>query len=515
MHHGINDLNDPPTLPKDCETGSDSSAAAWEAMELDREAVLRRELALVSRNQLALREEHAAELKATRAELGARIERLSRDLSDRDALIAALYASFSWRIAAPVRILSRLVSKLRSRITEPKVPTLPFMAQASTETSSGSTAERHPPSRILVATPMPLWRINAGHATRIWTLLVAFRKAGWWVALGCLEPDAPQPEGAAFSGVEALLQAGVSRVLQGLDEIQAFLAEAGRSLDWVLLSGSAAAMSLMPMARSCGPTVRIAYDLHASPLSRYPLGAREGNAVPHPGQAHGEEDISLALAKTSDVVIVSTPEAQAALLATSHELVVVRVSGAFVTPLASPPGPAGRQGLLWVASVADPVVLDAMRWFLDAIWPFILRHAPGTVLQVAGAGAAKALQTVGPASGVEALARCGDAETAYNRNRAFVAPLPAPYTGLLDDIGEAAIHGLPVVTTRVAALTLGMRPEEHVLEAEEPEEFARQIIRLLRDDSLWSRISAQGRQHIANTFSVDALQAGLKMALGG
>jgi subtilase family serine protease len=115
---------------------------------------------------------------------------------------------------------------------------------------------------------MPAWRINAHRAPRIWTLLAAFRKAGWWVALGCLETDAPQPEGAALAGdglhaEEALHQAGVSRILQGLDEIQAFLAEAGRRLDWVLLSGSAAAIPLMPLARSCSPTVRIAYDLGA------------------------------------------------------------------------------------------------------------------------------------------------------------------------------------------------------------------------------------------------------------
>jgi O-antigen biosynthesis protein len=500
-------------------------------MELDREAVLRRELALLLRDRLALHEELAvvraaasAELQATRAELGEHIDRLSRDLSDRDALIAALYASTSWRISAPVRVLSRLLSKPRSQIIDPKMLRHPVVEQASKETAAGSTAEVGPPARVrrtvLVAAPTSAWRINARQETRVWALLAALRKTGWWVALGCLETDTTQPEGATFAGdglhiEEALHQAGVSRILQGLDEIQAFLAEAGGSLDWVLLSGSAAAIPLMPLARSCGPTVRIAYDLGASPLLRHPPGTGAGNVAPQHGLAHGEGDINLALAEAADVVIVTTLEAQAALLATSHELVVARVPNAFAAPTVPAPGPAARKGLLWVASVADPAVLDAMRWFLDAIWPCVRWQAPDTVLQVAGAGAAEALRTLDSGPDVEWLDRCDDAGTMYNRNRAFVAPFRAPSTGLADDIGEAAMHGLPVVATRVAAADLGMQPGEHVLEAEEPEEFARQIVRLLRDDSLWSRFSAQGQQFIANTFSVDALQSGLGAALGG
>src|SRR3954452_16740257 len=114
-------LNGPNTSPQAVEMRSDSSDAIWDSMEFDREAVLRRELAFVSRDRHALREELAAvraELQANRAELEERIECLSRDLSDRDASIAALYASTSWRIAAPVRVLSRLVRKLRSRTTD-------------------------------------------------------------------------------------------------------------------------------------------------------------------------------------------------------------------------------------------------------------------------------------------------------------------------------------------------------------------------------------------------------------
>ena len=55
----------------------------------------------------------------------------------------------------------------------------------------------------------------------------------------------------------------------------------------------------------------------------------------------------------------------------------------------------------------------------------------------------------------------------------------------------------------------------HLLVADQEEEFAEQVLRLLRDDVLWSRLAVQGREHIERTLSVDVVRNRLETVLGG
>jgi glycosyltransferase involved in cell wall biosynthesis len=228
-----------------------------------------------------------------------------------------------------------------------------------------------------------------------------------------------------------------------------------------------------------------------------------------PQQEHDEENIALAYSPAADVIIVGSRDAQAALLAISHEVVVTRVPSAFLVPPA-PPGPNGRKDLLWVASAADQAGLDAMHWFLGTIWPLVLRDAPGTVLRVGGAGTVAALRALDPGPGVQHLGSIDEPAALYDRYRVFVAPFHAPSTGLTEEIGESIVHGLPVVATRIAAAGLELQDGMHLLEAEEPNEFAKQVVRLLYDNTVWLRISTLGRAHVASTFSIDALRESLE-----
>lgn len=77
------------------------------------------------------------------------------------------------------------------------------------------------------------------------------------------------------------------------------------------------------------------------------------------------------------------------------------------------------------------------------------------------------------------------------------------------------VHGLPVVATPVGAEGMGLQDGVHLLVAEDEEAFAAQVLRLLRDDALWSRLSVTGRVHIERTLSVEAVRGQLETMLGG
>ena len=62
---------------------------------------------------------------------------------------------------------------------------------------------------------------------------------------------------------------------------------------------------------------------------------------------------------------------------------------------------------------------------------------------------------------------------------------------------------------------MGLQHAEHILVADEEEAFAAHVLRLLRDDELWRRLSASGRALIASTLSVDVVRHRLEAILGG
>jgi len=59
---------------------------------------------------------------------------------------------------------------------------------------------------------------------------------------------------------------------------------------------------------------------------------------------------------------------------------------------------------------------------------------------------------------------------------------------------EAFARGMPVVTTTIGLEGINARPGEDVLVADDPESFARAVIRLAQDVELQARISTNGRR---------------------
>jgi hypothetical protein len=487
-------------------------------MALDREAVLRRELAMMLH-----------ELRELEATTKARIDQLSQDLRDRERAIAAIYASRSWKLTAPARVLSSLAQRLRTgraHMSEPsspdsaaKRPTQPAVALSAL---AGPAARLRGRGAILIAaaTPPPLhpW---GGIGLRMKTLIASMSDAGWSVAFGYLTEDSRPAEASATrdgrTHLEAALrETGVKRVLCGLDEISAYLVEVGRDLEWAYLMHPAVAISLLPLVRSQGPMVRIVYEpakLDDPPTGPEALGRDE--LAPSP-QVMRPDAIDIACARGADVTIVETRGEQAALLAIAHDMVVERLQGVFVVPRNSPPGPVGRDGLLFVGGFQHRPSLEAVVWFVDHIWPLIRLEAPEDLaLCIACAGADDERPDFSDRLGIEVLGSITDLAPLYDRHRVMIAPFLSPCAGMRDEVGRSLAHGLPVVATSIGSGHMGLEDGVHILIADQEEAFARQVLQVLRNDALWSRLSRRGRTHVETTLSVDAFRTRLEAILGG
>jgi glycosyltransferase involved in cell wall biosynthesis len=70
---------------------------------------------------------------------------------------------------------------------------------------------------------------------------------------------------------------------------------------------------------------------------------------------------------------------------------------------------------------------------------------------------------------------------------------------------EAMALGTPVITTKKGAEGLNVEDGRHLLIADDPDEFARQTIRLLNDPDLRQHLSAEAARLVRDCYSWDSI----------
>lgn len=138
---------------------------------------------------------------------------------------------------------------------------------------------------------------------------------------------------------------------------------------------------------------------------------------------------------------------------------------------------------------------QAIRWFLDHVFPLVLRHVPHATLVVAGAAPSRWLRDQA-GDRVRVTGAVADMRPFLEAARVFVAPLLTG-GGTRVKILEAQAAGRPVVSTSIGAEGLGARHGESILLADDPEAFARSVVATLNDPALAGRLAAEGERHVA------------------
>ena len=101
--------------------------------------------------------------------------------------------------------------------------------------------------------------------------------------------------------------------------------------------------------------------------------------------------------------------------------------------------------------------------------------------------------------------------------RASVVTLPLHGYGIKTRVLEAMAMGKPVVTSSEGIHGIDVTPEENIIIADEPEEFARRVIELLNNEGLRKKIGANARKLMEEEYSwekmTDMLNEVLKKAV--
>ena len=159
-----------------------------------------------------------------------------------------------------------------------------------------------------------------------------------------------------------------------------------------------------------------------------------------------------------------------------------------------------RKDLLFVGSFNHRPNIDAVSWFVEEILPLIHKKHPEIVFTVVGGPVPDAIADL--ASGrVRVLGHVPDLDPLLKSHRVSVAPLRFG-AGMKGKIGQALEEGIPVVTTPVGAEgMLGADDQAVLFIAEDPAEFANQVVRVHEDRDLWHRYSRNGQAFIERNYS--------------
>jgi glycosyltransferase involved in cell wall biosynthesis len=142
---------------------------------------------------------------------------------------------------------------------------------------------------------------------------------------------------------------------------------------------------------------------------------------------------------------------------------------------------------------------QAVRWFLDDIFPLVVRRVPAARFIVAGASPPAWLRARASRH-VDVTGRVPDIRPYLRAASVVVAPLRIG-GGTRVKILEAQAMRRPVVSTTIGAEGLGLSHGESILLADNAQEFADRIVDLLNDGSQAVRIAANAWAHAAHHFS--------------
>lgn len=163
--------------------------------------------------------------------------------------------------------------------------------------------------------------------------------------------------------------------------------------------------------------------------------------------------------------------------------------------------------LLFLGSFRHTPNQEALEWFIRNCLPLILAGEPSARVIVIGSEP-PARHPLSGTPGVEFAGFIEDVRDALARYAVFICPILSG-SGVRVKLLEAFAAGIPVVSTRVGAEGLAETDGEICALADQPEDFARHVIALLRDPAKAQALAARARQYVESQRDIRAMTENL------
>ena len=285
----------------------------------------------------------------------------------------------------------------------------------------------------------------------------------------------------------------------------AWLAEHGHRFDTVLACRHYVAREFLPLLRRHAPQARIVFDTVDLHYLREQRGAElAGDPALHRAAARTRA-LELDVISRADTTLVVS-ETERALLARDAPGARVEVLSN-LHQLAAPGLPfAKRHDLVFVGGFRHPPNVDAVRWFVDEVFPLVRARLPQVRFHCIGGHVPAAIAELARRDGVLVYGHLPEIDGYMDGARVALAPLRYG-AGVKGKVNLSMAHGQPVVATACAVEGMHLRDGIDVLVADDAEAFADAVVRAYTDEALWQRLATNGRDNVARHFSLDAGRA--------
>jgi polysaccharide biosynthesis protein PslH len=166
-----------------------------------------------------------------------------------------------------------------------------------------------------------------------------------------------------------------------------------------------------------------------------------------------------------------------------------------------------KPNLLFIGNMSYLPCVDAAIFLVQKILPRLLENIPDIEIWIVGADPVpEVLDLAGEK--VHITGRVPDISPYYERSTLAVVPIRAG-GGTRLKILEAMALGRPVVSTTIGCEGLDVVNGKHLLIADQPDDFANQIIRLIQDKDLYGRIVANAKALVSEQYDWDKISGKL------
>jgi sugar transferase (PEP-CTERM/EpsH1 system associated) len=140
--------------------------------------------------------------------------------------------------------------------------------------------------------------------------------------------------------------------------------------------------------------------------------------------------------------------------------------------------------------------IDGVLYFIQDVFPLVRRCIPSAELRIIGSNPSRAIRKLASIPGVTVTGHVPDVRTYLEDAALGVVPLRLA-RGTQNKILELMAAGIPVVTTATAAKGIQAVAGRDLLVADQPAQFAQQVLDVLEQPELRSRLAAAGARQVA------------------
>ncbi len=140
--------------------------------------------------------------------------------------------------------------------------------------------------------------------------------------------------------------------------------------------------------------------------------------------------------------------------------------------------------------------VDAMRWFVECVWPGVRVGHPCAEFRIVGRSPVKAVRNLSAVEGVRVVGEVRDVGQELVKFDVSVAPIRIA-RGLQNKVLEAMAYKKPIVLTPAAAEGIAAHGGLQYLLASQADDFAASVVRLLRDQALADTLGRRARRFVA------------------